>query len=53
MPDLTGYPKQALIPLLARKDIRVTVTGNGYVKTQDPEPGTAVTPGMKISLTLE
>ena len=53
MPDLTGYPKQALIPLLARKDIRVTVTGNGYVKMQDPEPGTAVTPGMKISLTLE
>jgi cell division protein FtsI (penicillin-binding protein 3) len=53
MPDLTGYPKQALIPLLARKDIRVTVTGNGYVKTQDTEPGTAVTPGMKISLTLE
>ena len=53
MPDLTGYPKQALIPLLARKDIMVTVTGNGYVKTQDPVPGTTVTPGMKISLTLE
>lgn len=53
MPDLTGYPKQALLSLLARKDITVTISGNGYVKTQTPAPGTAITPGMTISLMLE
>ncbi|MCE5255274.1 MAG: transpeptidase family protein [Spirochaetaceae bacterium] len=53
MPDLTGYPKQALLPLLERKDISVTIAGEGYVKSQSPEPGTAIVQGMAIKLILD
>ena len=33
-------------------DLKVTSTGYGYVDTQSLEPGTPVTKGMDISLTL-
>ena len=56
MPDLTGKPKRLLMPLLARKDIKVRMSGEGYVVSQSPAPGAAVThrdragPGVSVSL---
>ncbi len=52
MPDLKGTPKKLLLPLLLREDIDVAIHGSGYVASQDPLPGTRVTPGMKITLEL-
>ena len=50
MPDLTGKPKRLLMPLLARKDLRVRMNGEGYVVSQSPAPGAAVTPGTELVL---
>jgi len=52
MPDLSGVPKRLLMPLLSRKDISVTISGEGYVASQSPAPGTAVTPGTQVKLEL-
>lgn len=53
MPDLTGTPKRLLLPLLSREDLEVSVEGEGYVVSQEPPPGTPVSPGTKIRLVLE
>ncbi len=53
MPDLAGYPKRLLLPLLARTDIAVTVRGSGWVVRQSPAPGTPVREGDSILLELE
>jgi len=53
MPDLTGYSKRSLLPLLERKDIRVVINGNGYVLSQEPPPGSAVREGERIAFTLK
>lgn len=53
VPDYLGLPKRALLPLLARTDIRVTIEGFGWVVSQEPAPGTPVEPGMRITLELE
>jgi cell division protein FtsI (penicillin-binding protein 3) len=53
MPDLTGVPKRLLMPLLARKDLSVTISGEGYVARQSPAPGSPVTAGAKIELELK
>ena len=50
MPDLTGVPKRLLMPLLARKDISVTMRGEGYVVSQSPAPGAPVKPGSVLVL---
>jgi cell division protein FtsI (penicillin-binding protein 3) len=50
MPDLKGVPKRLLMPLLARKDLVVRMTGEGYVVSQSPAPGAAVPPGAEIAL---
>jgi cell division protein FtsI (penicillin-binding protein 3) len=50
MPDLTGTPKRLLMPLLARKDIRVRMSGEGYVVSQSPAPGAPVAPGTELVL---
>ena len=50
MPDLTGVPKRLLMPLLARKDISVKMSGEGYVVSQSPAPGAAVKPGTILAL---
>jgi len=50
MPDLTGKPKRLLMPLLARKDLKVKMSGEGYVVSQSPAPGAAVTPGTELDL---
>jgi cell division protein FtsI (penicillin-binding protein 3) len=53
MPDLKGVPKRLLVPLLARKDISVTISGEGYVTSQSPAPGSPVAPGCRIELELK
>jgi cell division protein FtsI (penicillin-binding protein 3) len=50
MPDLTGVPKRLLMPLLARKDINVRMSGEGYVVSQSPSPGAAVANGAELVL---
>jgi len=52
MPDLTGVPKRLLMPLLARKDISVSISGDGYVAHQSPAPGSPVPQGARIELEL-
>jgi cell division protein FtsI (penicillin-binding protein 3) len=53
VPDFTGTPKRLLINLLNRKDIEVTINGDGYVVSQNPKPGTPITKGMVVELYLE
>lgn len=53
MPDLRGYSKKQLLPLLLRDDIAVDLEGDGWVKNQKPDPGTPITEGMVIHLELE
>ena len=53
IPDFTGTPKKLLTELLNRDDITVLIEGEGYVVSQNPPPGTPVTPNMTIELHLE
>lgn len=53
VPDFTGTPKRMLTALLDRNDITVLISGDGYVVSQTPEPGTPVTENMTIELFLE
>jgi cell division protein FtsI (penicillin-binding protein 3) len=53
MPDLTGFSKRQLLPLLLRSDLEVRLTGDGYVVAQSPPVGTAVEAGTRIVLRLQ
>ncbi|MDR2444554.1 MAG: transpeptidase family protein [Spirochaetaceae bacterium] len=53
MPDLTGYSKRQLLPLLLRDDLRINVKGDGYVVRQNPAAGGAVGPDTVIYLELD
>lgn len=53
MPDLTGYSKRSLLPLLERKDLHVSISGDGYVVSQQPAPGATISEGSKIILRLK
>jgi cell division protein FtsI (penicillin-binding protein 3) len=53
IPDFTGTPKRLLMNLLNRKDIEVTISGDGYVVSQYPKAGTPITKGMIVELYLE
>ncbi|MDD3982020.1 MAG: penicillin-binding protein, partial [Spirochaetales bacterium] len=53
MPDLTGYSKRSLLPLLERKDLRVSISGDGYVVSQQPAPGATISQGSTITLRLK
>jgi len=53
MPDLTGYSKRSLLPLLEREDLRVSIGGDGYVVSQQPAPGAKISEGSKIVLRLK
>ncbi|HEY9054016.1 MAG TPA: penicillin-binding protein [Rectinemataceae bacterium] len=52
MPDLTGYSKKELLPLLSRKDFEVTIEGDGYVVSQAPSPGSKIERGSSLKFTL-
>jgi len=53
IPDFTGYSKRQLLPLLDIDDLKVTITGSGWVVRQAPAAGTRVTSGMQLHLELE
>jgi cell division protein FtsI (penicillin-binding protein 3) len=52
VPDFTGLPKRALLPLLERDDIVLEIDGFGWVTSQEPAAGTPVSEGMSIRLEL-
>ncbi|MCL2480012.1 MAG: transpeptidase family protein, partial [Treponema sp.] len=53
VPDFTGVSKRQLLPLLLRDDLHFNITGDGWVKSQSPPPGTPITPDTVITLDLE
>jgi cell division protein FtsI (penicillin-binding protein 3) len=52
VPDFTGLSKRTLLPLLLRDDLRIEIEGDGWVRSQDPPPGTEITPETVIFLEL-
>ena len=52
MMDFTGVPKKLLLPLLLRKDLKLTIHGTGFVVGQKPAPGTKIEPGTAVDLEL-
>lgn len=53
MPDLGGYSKRQLLPLLFNDDLKVEIHGDGWVIKQTPPPGTPIKKGSIIILELE
>ena len=53
VPDFTGVPKKLLLNLMEKQDLKVIISGNGYVVSQNPPPGTKFTENMTIELFLE
>ena len=53
MPDLTGKSKRYLLPLLKLDDFKVNIIGSGYVAGQQPQPGTKLKKGMRITIILK
>ncbi|MCM1321888.1 MAG: transpeptidase family protein [Bacteroides sp.] len=53
IPDFTGCSKRTLAPLLKRTDISFIISGDGWVISQNPPPGTPVTENMTVELILE
>lgn len=50
--DYRGLPKRSLLPLLSDSRLRVRVIGNGFVHSQSPPPGTPISDGLEVRLTL-
>ena len=50
--DYRGLPKRSLLPLLSDRRLHVRLIGNGFVHSQTPPPGTPISDGMEIRLTL-
>ena len=53
VPDFTGKSKKELLPLIGTPGIKLNINGSGWVTSQNPAPGTAVTEDMTIELNLE
>jgi len=53
VPDFTGKSKKELFGLMEHTNIKLNINGNGWVTSQNPEPGTPVTENMVIELNLE
>jgi cell division protein FtsI (penicillin-binding protein 3) len=53
VPDFSGLSKRQLLPLLLRDDLRVRITGDGWVQRQTPPPGPLIAPDTVITLELE
>ncbi|MDR1950232.1 MAG: transpeptidase family protein [Spirochaetaceae bacterium] len=53
VPDLLGFSKRQLLPLLLRDDLRIEISGDGWVRRQSPEPGTPLEGDTVIRLELE
>ncbi|MDR0401160.1 MAG: transpeptidase family protein [Treponema sp.] len=53
VPDFSGLSKRSLTPLLLRDDLHIEIAGEGWVRRQDPPPGSPITPETVIRLELE
>jgi cell division protein FtsI (penicillin-binding protein 3) len=53
VPDFLGLSKRELLPLLLRDDLRIEISGDGWVRRQSPEPGTPLDAAPVITLELE
>lgn len=53
MPELAGYSKKQLLPLLNDERLKVLIEGEGWVYKQSPPPGTKITNGIEIKLELQ
>ena len=53
LPNLTNWSKRETIFLLDTLNIKYTLTGDGYVKTQNIKEGTPITLDMDLQITLE
>jgi cell division protein FtsI (penicillin-binding protein 3) len=53
VPDFTGLSKRTLTPLLLRDDLHIEMEGEGWVRRQDPAPGTPLSPDTIIYLEFE
>jgi cell division protein FtsI (penicillin-binding protein 3) len=53
MPDYTGYSKQQLLPLVENTNALVTIIGNGWVRRQNPLPGTLLNQESHVILELD
>jgi cell division protein FtsI (penicillin-binding protein 3) len=50
VPDFTGLSKRQILPLLQREDLRIRISGDGWVVRQEPAPGSPITAETVISL---
>lgn len=50
--DYRGLPKRSLLPLLNDSRLRVRLIGNGFVHAQSPPPGTPITDGLAVRISL-
>lgn len=53
LPDFTGLSKRDIMNLVNSNGIQVKINGSGWVKSQNPAPGTPVSENMIIELNLE
>ena len=53
IPNMTNWSKREAIFLLDKLNIKYTLTGNGYVKSQSIKENTPLTPELEINLILE
>ncbi|MDR0629024.1 MAG: transpeptidase family protein [Treponema sp.] len=53
VPNLMGYAKRQLLPLLLRDDLHLEIQGDGWVKRQSPPPGTPLNADTTIIVELE
>jgi cell division protein FtsI (penicillin-binding protein 3) len=53
MPDLRGLSMRQLLPLILRDDLHIEISGNGWVRRQNPGPGSPLGPETVITLELE
>ncbi|WP_010258226.1 penicillin-binding transpeptidase domain-containing protein [Treponema primitia] len=53
VPNLEGYSKRELLPLLLREDLHIEISGDGWVRRQAPPPGSPLNSDTVIILELE
>ena len=53
MPDLRGYTIRQVLDLLNRAGLKCRLEGSGLAVTQEPSPGTAITPGATCSVKFQ
>ncbi|HEV8268701.1 MAG TPA: penicillin-binding protein [Thermoanaerobaculia bacterium] len=52
LPDLTGLSAREAVQKLARRGLRASLSGHGFVTSQEPAPGAALSPGSVCAVTL-